>query len=107
MGAMVIISPKFKRVLARAVVLLAFCAVPVAAAGCGAGTHLAENVVAHKVANHFAKTPGEKRAVNKAFCLYSVYQAFKDVRHHHLVYGGATAAIAIKDCEAGFSKSAR
>jgi len=89
------------------VVSLALCATPVAAAGCGAGTHLVENVVAHKLANHFAKTPREKRLVNKAFCAYSVYQAFKDVRHHHLVYGAATAAIAIRDCEAGFSKTGR
>jgi hypothetical protein len=94
-----------RRLAARTAVLLVLCAVPLVAAGCGAGTHLAENVIAHKIANHFAKTPGEKRAVNKAFCLYSVYQAFKDVHHHHLIYGAATAGVAIKDCEAGFSKT--
>jgi hypothetical protein len=102
-----VIAHSIRRLAARTAVLLVLGAVPLVAAGCGAGTHLAGNVIAHKIANHFAKTPGEKRAVNKAFCAYSVYQAFKDVRHHHLIYGAATAAIAIKDCEAGFSKSAR
>lgn len=95
-----------QRSLARFAVVLALLAIPVAAAGCGAGTHLAGNIIAHKIANHFAKTPAEKRDVNRAFCLLSVAQAFHDATHHHLIYGALTTGQAIKDCERGFSKNA-
>jgi hypothetical protein len=99
-------AKSLKRNTARIAVSLGLFAVPVAASGCGAGTHLAENVAAHAIANHFAKTPAQKRDVNRAFCALSVYQAFKDVTHHHLVYGALTAHQALKDCESGFSKNA-
>jgi hypothetical protein len=98
---------RIKRSLARIAVATTLAAVPVAAAGCGAGTHLAENVVAHKVINHFAKTPAERRLVNKAFCLVSVGQAFHNLTHHHTIYGAASVALAIKNCEAGFAKGSR
>jgi hypothetical protein len=101
-----VINSQLKCTVARIAVSLALLAVPVGAVGCGAGTRLVRNVVAHKVANHFAKTPGERRAVNIAFCVASVHQALHDFAYHHRVYGAATASIAIKDCERGFSKYA-
>jgi hypothetical protein len=95
----------YRRSLARLAVICVLLTVPLAAAGCGAGSHYVLNVVAHKIANHFAKTPAQKRAVNKAFCVYSVYRAFHDVTHHHAVFGALNAVQALKNCEAGFAKS--
>jgi hypothetical protein len=95
-----------RRSLASFAVILTLLAVPLAAAGCGAGTHYVENVVAHKVANHFAKTAKEKRDVNRAFCAVSVYQAFRDLKGHHYLWGAITVHQALKNCEAGFAKSA-
>ncbi len=94
----------FKRALASVAVICALIAVPAAVAGCGSASHYAGNVVAHDVANHLAKTPAAKRRVNLAFCAYSVYLAFHDVAHHHLVFGALNAHQALKNCEAGFSK---
>jgi hypothetical protein len=102
-----LMTTRIKRSLARVGVTAALCAVPVGAAGCGAGTHLAENVIAHKIANHFAKTPAEKRLVNKAFCLVSVEQAVHNLTHHHTIYGALSVGLAIKNCEAGFAKNSR
>ncbi len=85
--------------------MLTLVAVPVVATGCGGASGALGNVVAHKIANHFAKTPGERRAVNLAFCALSVDQLFKNIRHHHLIYGAASAALALKNCEAGFKKN--
>ena len=97
----------FRRSLARVAVICALLAAPVAVAGCGAASHYVGNVVAHKIANHFAKTPAAKRRVNKAFCVYSIYRAFHDVTHHHLIFGALNVRQAVKNCEAGFSKRAR
>lgn len=82
-------------------------AVPVAATGCGAAGHYLGNVVAHKVANHYAKTPAQKRHVSQAFCAYSVYRAFHDLTHHHLIFGALNAHQALINCKAGFSKNGR
>ena len=98
-------AQSLRRSLARAAVICVLLAVPVAAAGCGSAGHYIGNVVAHKVANHFAKTPAAKRRVDVAFCAYSVYRAFHDVTHHHLIFGALNARQALKNCEAGFSKS--
>jgi hypothetical protein len=96
-----------KRTLARLLVCCALLTVPIAASGCGAGSHYLANVIGHKIANHFAKTPAQKRAVNKAFCVYSVYRAFHDVTHHHLIFGALNAHAALKNCEAGFKSTAK
>ena len=88
-------------------VVCALFAVPVAASGCGAASHYAAGVVAHKLANHFAKTPSAKRHVSQAYCLYSVDRAFHDLTHHHLIFGALNVHQALKNCEAGFSKHAR
>jgi hypothetical protein len=98
------VAHSFRRSLARVAVICALLAAPVAVAGCGAASHYVGNVVAHKIANHFAKTPAAKRRVNKAFCVYSIYRAFHDVTHHHLIFGALNAHHALKNCEAGFSK---
>ena len=96
-----------RRVLARLAIVAVLATATVAASGCGAAGHYVGNVVAHKIANHFAKTPAAKRRVNRAFCIYSVYRAFHDITHHHLIFGALNAHQALKNCEAGFSKSAR
>jgi hypothetical protein len=85
----------------------ALLVLPVAAAGCGSAGHYIGNVVAHKIANHFAKTPAAKRRVNQAFCAYSVYRAFHDLTHHHLIFGALNAHLALKNCEAGFARNHR
>jgi hypothetical protein len=94
-----------RRFVARIAVLGALLAVPVAAAGCGSASHYIAGVAAHKIANHFAKTPAQKRHVAQAYCAYSVYRAFHDVTHHHLIFGALNAHQALKNCEAGFSKN--
>lgn len=96
-----------RRTLARVAIIGVLVTVPAMAAGCGAASHYVANVVAHKIANHFAKTPAEKRRVNRAFCVYSVYRAFHDVTHHHLIFGALNAHQALKNCEAGFGKNQR
>jgi hypothetical protein len=96
-----------RRSLARFAVICALLTVPVGIAGCGAGGHYLGNVVAHKIANHFAKTPAAKRRVNQAFCVYSVYRAFHDLTHHHLIFGALNAHQALMNCRAGFAKNAR
>ncbi len=96
-----------RRLLARVAVVCVLFTVPVAATGCGAASHYLAGVAAHHVANHFAKTPKARRRVNQAFCIYSVYRAFHDITHHHLIFGALNAHQALKNCEAGFSKSAR
>src|ERR1035438_4592831 len=95
----------FRRSLALIAVICALLTVPLAAAGGGSGSHYIGNVVAHKVANHFAKTPAAKRRVDLAFCAYSGYGAFHDGTHHHLMFGALNAHQALKNCEAGFSKN--
>ncbi len=96
-----------RRSIARFAVLLALLSLPLAATGCGAASHYVGNVVAHKIANHYAKTPAQKRRVNQAFCIYSVYRAFHDLTHHHLIFGALNAHQALINCKAGFSKNAR
>jgi len=96
-----------KRTLARLAVVCVLVSVPIATTGCGAAGHYIGNVVAHKIANHFAKTPAARRRVNKAFCIYSVYRAFHDLTHHHLIFGALNAHQALKNCEAGFGKNQR
>jgi hypothetical protein len=83
-------------------VALTLC-VAVTAAGCGAVSHVAGTVVAHDVANHFAKTPAEKSLVNKAFCVYNAHRVLVDLRTHHSVAAAAQAAMALRTCEAGFA----
>jgi hypothetical protein len=99
------VARTYRRSLARLAVICVLFTLPLAAAGCGAGSNYVINRVAHGIANHFAKTPAQKRAVNKAFCVYSVYRAFHDVRHHHLIFGALNAVQALHNCEAGFAKS--
>ena len=96
-----------RRSLARIAVICVLVAVPVTAAGCGAAGHYIGNVVAHHIANHFAKTPAARRRVDKAFCIYSVYRAIHDFTHHHVLFGALNARQALKNCEAGFSKNGR
>jgi hypothetical protein len=93
-----------RRSLARFAVICTLMTVPVVATGCGAAGHYVGNVVAHSIANHFARTPQARRNVNKAFCVYSVYRAFHDVTHHHLIFGALNAVQALKNCEAGFKR---
>ena len=94
-----------RRRLARLAVVCALLSVPVAATGCGAASHYLGNVVAHKIANHFARSPAARRRVNRAFCIYSVYRAFHDVTHHHLIFGALNAHQALRNCEAGFGRN--
>lgn len=75
--------------------------------GCGAAGHYFGGVIAHHIANHFARTPAQRRHVSQAFCAYNVYRAFHDVTHHHLIFGALNIHAAIKNCEAGFSRNAR
>ncbi len=96
-----------RRRLARLAILAVLVAASMTAVGCGAAGHYLGGVAAHKIANHFAKTPAARRRVNRAFCIYSVYRAFHDVTHHHLIFGALNAHQALKNCEAGFSKNAR
>jgi hypothetical protein len=93
--------------VARLAIAAVLLTAPAAVAGCGAVGHYVGNVVAHKIANHFAKTPAARRRVNKAFCLYSVYRAFHDVTHHHLIFGALNAHQALINCEAGFGRHSR
>ena len=96
-----------RRTLARVAVICVLSAVPLAAAGCGSASHYAAGVIAHKIANHFAKTPAAKRHVSQAYCLYSVDRAFHDLRHHHFIFGALNIHQALKNCEAGFGKNSR
>jgi hypothetical protein len=95
-----------RRSIARIAVICVLITVPLATTGCGAGGHYVGNVVAHGIANHFAKTPAAKRRVNQAFCVYSVYRAFHDLTHHHLIFGALNAVQALKNCKAGFARNA-
>jgi hypothetical protein len=99
-------SASLKRLVARVAVICVLLT-PFAITGCGAAGHYAGNVLAHKIANHFAKTPAAKRRVNQAFCAYSVYRALHDLTQHHLVFGALNAHQALKNCEAGFLKTKR
>jgi len=96
----------FRRSLARIAVVCALLTVPVAATGCGAGGHYLGAIVAHHVANHFAKTPSARRHVSQAFCAYHVYRAFHDLTHHHLIFGALNVHQALINCKAGFSQTA-
>jgi hypothetical protein len=93
--------------VARLAIVSVLLVGPVALGGCGAGSHYLVNVLAHKVANHFAKTPAARRRVDRAFCIYSVYRAFHDLTHHHLIFGALNARQALINCEAGFRRHAR
>ena len=95
-----------KRTLARLAVGATLVFVPVAAAGCGAATHYIVQGIAHKALNSVVKSEKGRKDVDKVFCVDNVYQAFKDVKHHHLVFGALTLRSAIRNCEAGFSKNA-
>jgi hypothetical protein len=94
----------YRRSLARIAVVLTLLTVPIAAAGCGAASHYVGGVAAHHAANHFAKTPRAKRNVSRAYCAYSVYRAFHDVTHHHLIFGALNAHQALTNCMAGFKR---
>ncbi|MGP0052758.1 MAG: hypothetical protein ACLPZR_28520 [Solirubrobacteraceae bacterium] len=93
-----------RRSLAHIAVICVLLTVPVAAAGCGSAAHYIGGVAAHDIAKHFAKSAAAKRRVDLAFCAYSVYRAFHDVTHHHLIFGALNAHQALKNCDAGFSK---
>lgn len=97
----------FRRFLARIAVISVLVAVPVVATGCGAAGHYLGGVVAHHLANRYAKTATQRRHVSQAYCIYSVYRAVHDFTHHHLIFGALNAHQALKNCEAGFSKHAR
>jgi hypothetical protein len=97
----------FRRSLARVTVICALFALPVAAGGCGAASHYVGGVVVRHLADHFAKSAAAKRHVSQAYCLYSVDRAFHDLTHHHVIFGALNVHQALKNCEAGFSKSAR
>jgi hypothetical protein len=84
---------------------LTLVAVPIGAAGCGAGGNLVGGVVARHVLQHVA--PGHARTIRKAFCAFHVYRAFHDLTHHHLIFGALNVYEAIKNCEAGFSQNGR
>ena len=94
-----------RHTLARLAIAAVLVTVPLAATGCGAASNYVGNVVAHKIANDFAKTPAARRRVNRAFCAYSVYRAFHDLTHHHLIFGALNAHQALRNCEAGFAKN--
>jgi hypothetical protein len=94
-----------RRVLARLSIVCVLIAAPVATAGCGAAAHYAGGVIAHHIANHYAKTPAARRRVSKAYCIYSVYRAFHDLTHHHLIFGALNARQALINCEAGFGRN--
>jgi hypothetical protein len=96
-----------RRFIARFAVICVLLVAAAGVTGCGSASHYVANVVAHKIANHYATTPAARRRVNRAFCVYSVYRAFHDFRHHHFIFGALNAHQALKNCEAGFSKNAR
>ena len=96
-----------RRTRARLAIACVVLTMAITGAGCGAASHYVGNVVAHKIANHYARTPAAKRRVNRAFCIYSVYRAFHDLTHHHLIFGALNAHQALKNCEAGFGKNQR
>jgi hypothetical protein len=96
-----------RRSAAQVATICALLTVPVSLAGCGAASHYVGNVLAHKIANHFARTPAAKRRVNQAFCVYSVYRAFHDLTHHHLIFGALNAHQALRNCEAAFERNRR
>lgn len=100
-------SKSLRTLLARLAVTCALMAAPLAATGCGAAGHYFGGVVAHHLANHFARTPAQRRHVSQAYCVYSVYRAFHDVTHRHFIFGALNVHQAIKNCEAGFSRNAR
>jgi hypothetical protein len=95
-----------KRALARLAVVAALIGVPVAAAGCGAGTHLVGQAIVHKIANTIVTSKSGRKKIDKVFCLDNVYNAIKDIHRHHYVFGALTVEQAVKNCEAGFKKNA-
>jgi hypothetical protein len=96
-----------KRALTRLAVVATLVAVPIAVGGCGAASHYLGNVVGHKILNSVIKSTKGRKDVDKLFCADNVYQAFKDVKHHHYVFGALNVKTAIKNCEAGFSKNSK
>ncbi len=92
-----------RRLSARLLVVSVLVLTPVAAAGCGAAGHYVGGIIAHHVANHLV---GRRRA-NKIFCVYSVYRTVHDFSHHHLLFGALNLHQAFRNCEAGFSRTAR
>lgn len=73
-------------------------------AGCGAGGHYLGGVVAHHVANHFARTPRARRNVNRVFCLYHGHRVLVDLRTHHVFTAGLNAFAAYESCKHGFTR---
>jgi hypothetical protein len=96
-----------RRTLARLAIVCVLIAAPVATAGCGAAGHYVAGVIAHHVANHFAKTPAAKRRVEKAYCIYSVYRTFHDFRHHNYLFGALNLRQAFINCRKGFGRNQR
>jgi ribosomal protein L34E len=94
-----------RKTLARLAVVCVLVSASMATTGCGTAGHYIGGVVAHHIANHFAKTPAARRRVSKAYCVYSVYRAFHDLTHHHLIFGALNVHQALKNCEAGFGKN--
>jgi hypothetical protein len=94
-----------KRTLARFAVGAVLVAVPVAAGGCGAGSHYLIQGVVHKALNTVVRSEKGRKDVDKVFCVDNVYQAFKDAKHRHYLWGALTVRSALRNCEAGFSKN--
>ena len=97
----------FKRTFARLAVGATLVFIPLTAAGCGAATHYIGQSLAHKALDTVIRSEKGRKDVDKAFCVENVYQAFKDVKHHHYLFGALTVKSALKNCEAGFSKNSK
>jgi hypothetical protein len=89
-----------RRLLARLLIVAALVVVPTGVAACGSGGHIVGGYLAHQAANHLF--PGHRKAINKAFCAYNAYRAFKDFTGGHKIYGALNVYQAIRNCEAGF-----
>jgi hypothetical protein len=69
-----------------------------ALSGCGATSHVLAGAALHHVINKFARTPGQRRAVNAAFCAYYASQVLKDHREHHHIGTALAAAATAHSC---------
>jgi hypothetical protein len=96
---------RLRRTLALALTAAALLTAPVLAGGCGSTGHLVGGVVAHHIANHFAKTAAGRRRVNKVFCLYHGHRVLVDLRTHHVFAAGLNAVAAYRSCRGGFGRA--
>jgi hypothetical protein len=70
--------------------------------GCGSTSHLVAGVVIHHIANDLARTPGQRRTVNKVFCVYYAHEALQDLRTHHHLTAALAAAGTAHSCTHAF-----